>query len=525
MSLAATSSASVARAPLRGRLRLPGRQVDLAPRAALRRARDGTSPITNLATGDDVRATARVLDAARRARSRTDGDAVVGAAARASTAGASPRPCSTAGTAARRCGCCRGVLAGRPFLSVLTGDASLRPRPMGRVVGAAAGDGCAHRRSRRRDARAARDPRRASARRAPRAAGRERAGEDGAVARRAAGRRGDRDRVAGAEPRPHASGCWPRSVRRSTSTACSVRVSGGAPQPFELDVPGDPSSAAFFVVAAADHARLRHRASKSVSCNPTRLGFVDGAAPDGRRHRARADAARSAASRSASCGCGRRRCTATTIAGDEIPNVIDEIPALAVAAAFAEGVTEIRDAAELVVKESNRIGTLHEELAQLGVARRGPARRAGRSAAGTPRRGVVREPRRPSHRHGAGGGRQRDRRRESTVARLAGGRRRRTRSSRDDLARLDRAGRNAIGDRGRRDRRSVGLGQVDGRARGRRRARPAGARHRGDVPRGDAGGARGEGARSTTQPRARRIAREQRDHRRGRRDARSTAAT
>ena len=50
-----------------------------------------------------------------------------------------------------------------------------------------------------------------------------------------------------------------------------------------------------------------------------------------------------------------------------IPNVIDEIPALAVAAAFAEGVTEIRDAAELVVKESNRIGTLHEELGKLGV--------------------------------------------------------------------------------------------------------------------------------------------------------------
>src|SRR5258708_3372347 len=57
----------------------------------------------------------------------------------------------------------------------------------------------------------------------------------------------------------------------------------------------------------------------------------------------------------------------TTIAGEEIPNVIDEIPALAIAAAFADGVTDIRDAAELVVKESNRIGTLHEELGRLGV--------------------------------------------------------------------------------------------------------------------------------------------------------------
>jgi 3-phosphoshikimate 1-carboxyvinyltransferase len=40
---------------------------------------------------------------------------------------------------------------------------------------------------------------------------------------------------------------------------------------------------------------------------------------------------------------------------------------LAVAAAFAEGVTEVRDAAELAVKESNRIGTMHQELTQLGV--------------------------------------------------------------------------------------------------------------------------------------------------------------
>jgi 3-phosphoshikimate 1-carboxyvinyltransferase len=48
--------------------------------------------------------------------------------------------------------------------------------------------------------------------------------------------------------------------------------------------------------------------------------------------------------------------------------VQDEVPALAIAAAFADGVTEIRDAAELAVKESNRIGTLQQELTQLGLA-------------------------------------------------------------------------------------------------------------------------------------------------------------
>jgi 3-phosphoshikimate 1-carboxyvinyltransferase len=53
------------------------------------------------------------------------------------------------------------------------------------------------------------------------------------------------------------------------------------------------------------------------------------------------------------------------ISGTE--SIIDELPVLAVAAAFADGVTTIKDAAELAVKETNRIGALHQELTQLGV--------------------------------------------------------------------------------------------------------------------------------------------------------------
>ncbi len=56
---------------------------------------------------------------------------------------------------------------------------------------------------------------------------------------------------------------------------------------------------------------------------------------------------------------------ATAIGGDEA--IIDELPVLAVAAAFAEGVTTIHDAAELAVKETNRIGTIEQELTQLGI--------------------------------------------------------------------------------------------------------------------------------------------------------------
>jgi len=56
-----------------------------------------------------------------------------------------------------------------------------------------------------------------------------------------------------------------------------------------------------------------------------------------------------------------------TVEGAEIPGVIDEVPALAVAAAFAEGVTEFRDVGELRVKESDRIATVSDLLGRLGV--------------------------------------------------------------------------------------------------------------------------------------------------------------
>jgi 3-phosphoshikimate 1-carboxyvinyltransferase len=145
-----------------------------------------------------------------------------------------------------------------------------------------------------------------------------------------------------------------------------VSVRAGAPEPFQLDVPGDPSSAAFFVVGALITPGS-DLTIESMSLNPTRLGFVEvlrrmggdiELEPTGER-----------------CGepVGELRVrasalTATTIEGDEIPNVQDEIPVLAVAAAFADGVTEVRDAAELANKESNRIGAVHQELSEMGLA-------------------------------------------------------------------------------------------------------------------------------------------------------------
>jgi 3-phosphoshikimate 1-carboxyvinyltransferase len=151
-----------------------------------------------------------------------------------------------------------------------------------------------------------------------------------------------------------------------TTAAGTVRVESGAPAAFDLDVPGDPSSAAFFIVAASITPGSEITL-EDVALNPSRIAFVDvlrrmGADVAVEQHEVRVGEPVGDITVRAAPLHG------TTIAGDEMPSVQDEIPALAVAAAFADGVTDIRDAAELRVKESDRIGTVQQELGQLGIA-------------------------------------------------------------------------------------------------------------------------------------------------------------
>jgi 3-phosphoshikimate 1-carboxyvinyltransferase len=153
-------------------------------------------------------------------------------------------------------------------------------------------------------------------------------------------------------------------VRRIDERA--VEVTRGAPRPFELTVPGDPSSAAFWVVAATVTPGSEVTV-EDVCLNPTRIGFVDVLCRMGAEitveHRGEV-----LGEPVGSLHVTAAPLHATVVEGAEIPWVIDEIPALAVAAAFAEGVTEIRDAAELRVKESDRIATITAMLAAFGVA-------------------------------------------------------------------------------------------------------------------------------------------------------------
>lgn len=138
------------------------------------------------------------------------------------------------------------------------------------------------------------------------------------------------------------------------------------PYPLSLRVPGDPSSATFWWVAAAIHPDAEITTT-GVCLNPTRTGALDVLQAMG----AQITITNQVKEGQEPVGDVTVRggtLKATTIGGDLIPRLIDEIPVLAVAAAHAEGTTLVRDAAELRAKESDRIATVASELNKLGAA-------------------------------------------------------------------------------------------------------------------------------------------------------------
>ncbi len=132
----------------------------------------------------------------------------------------------------------------------------------------------------------------------------------------------------------------------------------------DVEVPGDISSAAYFLVAGLilPDSEIVIR---NVGVNPTRTGILDALTAMGaeiERFNERGDVEPVCDLRVRSS-----RLHGTVIGGDIIPRLIDELPVLAVAAAFAEGETIIRDAQELKVKESNRIAAMAAELSRTGA--------------------------------------------------------------------------------------------------------------------------------------------------------------
>ena len=131
----------------------------------------------------------------------------------------------------------------------------------------------------------------------------------------------------------------------------------------EISVPGDISSAAYFIAAGlivpGSEIRIRH-----VGINPTRDGILQVAKAMGGN--ITLENVSESGEPTADIVVRSSSLHGTTIEGAIIPTLIDELPVIAIMAAAAEGTTIIRDAAELKVKESNRIEVMVENLSAMG---------------------------------------------------------------------------------------------------------------------------------------------------------------
>lgn len=347
----------------RGTVRVPG-DKSISHRAAILGAlAEGRSVARGFLASDDTEATLRCL-AALGVRSALDGDVltVEGVGPGGLREPADVLDCGNSGTTMR---ILAGVLAGQPFLSVLTGDASLRSRPMERVatplrsMGATVMTregglapmvllGGALRPIRYRLPVAS-----AQVKSAILLAGL--SAEGVTVVEEPAPSRDHTERMLAA---------MGADIRRDGNVISVSGVSGGL-APLDLTVPADVSAAAFWMVAAACAPDAEVRLP-GVGVNPTRTGIIEaleamGACVEvGEVRVAGGEPVADIVVRSS-------RLRGASFGGDLVPRLQDEAPALAVAAVFASGRTELRDAAELRVKESDRISALAAGLRAMGA--------------------------------------------------------------------------------------------------------------------------------------------------------------
>jgi len=345
-----------------GTVRVPG-DKSISHRALLLAAlARGTSACTGLLTGDDVRHTAALL------RSLGVGVAPLRARAVVTVRGArfkSPRgalDCGNSGTTARLG---LGAIAGHPIRARLTGDASLRRRPMRRVVdplrsmGARFQDGAEHLPVTIQGGRL-----QGIAYESPVAS----AQVKSAILFAALA---SRVPVTVAEPYPSRDHTERLFVHlgldlRVTNGAVSYQPSAAPVPPFELAIPGDFSSAAF-LIGAALLAESGELLIEGVGVNPTRTGFLVALQRMG-GHVERLNLGAAGGEPVADLLVRPAALSGTEVPAAEVPTLIDEIPLLAVLASRARGETVFRDVGELRVKESDRLELMAANLRSLGVA-------------------------------------------------------------------------------------------------------------------------------------------------------------
>ena len=344
----------------RGRFLLAGDKSLSHRLAILAGLAHGRSRITNFSSAADCASTLSCLQALGVAVQRRGGEVTVeGRGPGSWKVYSQPLDCGNSGSTLRMLA---GALAGRPFQSTLTGDASLRRRPVERIAA----------------------PLRAMGAGAQGTDGKPPLVIDGgplrpitwdlpvpsaqvktAVLLAGLDAPGVTSVREPAPSRDHTERLLPAFGVEVERSGLLASVRGPARlEAVEMAVPGDVSSAAFLVVAALILPDSEVRID-GVSLNPGRLGFVDVLRSMGADLEVSVDAAEPEPVGSIVARSSRLR--GVDVAPAAVPGLIDEVPALCVAAAHAVGRFTVSGASELRIKESDRIAALAEGLGRMGV--------------------------------------------------------------------------------------------------------------------------------------------------------------
>lgn len=350
-------------AKVEGTVKVPG-DKSISHRALMFAAMaKGESRLRNISSGQDVQCTLRALQELGIKVSTRDGEWVIHGDGGAFSRPAIPIDCGNSGTTMRLL---TGMLAGAKIRAILNGDESLSARPMDRIItplslmGASiTGEG---------------NPPHAPLRihsfvehpvnyESPVASAQVK------TAMILAGMylNGTTSITEPAKSRDHTEKILANLGVPITISGMRVSVEGPSrPAPFEAEIPGDPSSAAFFAVMAAVLPGSRVT-FPNLLINPTRFALFDLISMCGAEVFCENEHAVLGEPVADVTVAYKRELRGFHVAGHMVPRLIDEIPLLAVLACFASKESSVRDAMELRVKESDRISALCTNLDGLGI--------------------------------------------------------------------------------------------------------------------------------------------------------------
>jgi 3-phosphoshikimate 1-carboxyvinyltransferase len=328
----------------------------------------GTARVTNFSPGADCTSTVEIMRALGVEISRKAGKPGMGDSLTVKGVGLNglqePSGILDAGNSGTTTRLMSGILAGRDIMTILTGDDSLSSRPMGRVVNPLTQMG-------------AQISGRSNNTLAPlvfHGGSLQGTDYDMPVASAQlksclllAGLRADgvTTLTQPAESRDHTERMFSAMGVNLKKTGLDLVLEPSELETVDVEVPGDISSAAFWMVAGICHpdAELMIR---NVGINPTRAGIITALQMMG-ADLTLIDKREVAGESVADVLVKTSQLKGVELSGDIVPLLIDEIPVIAVAAAVAEGETVVRDAAELRVKESDRIAASVSWLNGAGV--------------------------------------------------------------------------------------------------------------------------------------------------------------